>query len=113
MSNEHGKAPNPWRSRGYLPHFDKPGVKQSMTYCWFWKREIGVGVVFGVDGAGGTPALPVWMVEVEPASGRHCHELTVIAIWPEFADLSPKNSVVAAELQVVDQWLQKRLEYPG
>ena len=28
----HDLTPRPWRSRGYLPHFDRPGLVQSLTF---------------------------------------------------------------------------------
>ena len=30
--NADGHPPEPWRSRGYLPHFDQPGLVQSVTF---------------------------------------------------------------------------------
>lgn len=45
-----GTLPGRWHSRGYLPHFDKPGLIQSLTYRLFdsvpadviekWRREL-------------------------------------------------------------------------
>jgi len=44
-------SPDPWRSRGYIPHFDRPGLVQSITFRLYdavpeavmqrWKTELG------------------------------------------------------------------------
>src|SRR5689334_18812912 len=44
------QMPNPWRSRGYLPHFDQPHLMQSLTFRLYdavpdsvieaWKAEL-------------------------------------------------------------------------
>lgn len=31
-NRQRGKSQSAWQSRGYLPHFDQPGLVQSMTF---------------------------------------------------------------------------------
>jgi REP element-mobilizing transposase RayT len=49
-NTEPSRPPNPWRSRGYLPHFDQPRLLQALTFRLYdavpdtlvqsWKREL-------------------------------------------------------------------------